>query len=167
MNEGCHRCPHSKHMALYSEIEWRLTPCSQCPQLNEDAASFRTLAFDETRGTPENEGGEKDEGGRMKDESEVGGQADEPVLPVSVLAEAVRMLLALPLRTFRILQRRLRGDSYRLIGEELQVTPQAAEVQLRRALKAQPHLRCLLPKKEARRRKRLSKARRGKPGAGK
>ncbi len=155
MNEGCHRCPHAKHLALYSGIDWSLTPCSRCPQLNEDAASFRTLAFDETRGKPEI-------GGRN---TEAGGRTEDPALPVSVLAEAVRMLLELPIRTFRILQRRLRGDSYRLIGEELQVTPQAAEVQLRRALKAQPHLRCLLPKKEARRRKRLSKARRGKPGS--
>jgi hypothetical protein len=88
-----------------------------------------------------------------------------------VLAEAVRILLELPQRTFRILQRRLRGDSYRMIGEELQVTPQAAEVQLRRALEAHPHLKNLLPEKakrqEARKRKRLSMARRGKPGAGK
>ncbi len=161
MNEGCHRCPHSKHMALYSSIDWSLTPCSRCPQLNEDAASFRTLAFDERRGTPES-GGQR---------TEVGGQADEPVLPVSVLAEAVRMLFELPQRTFRILQRRLHGDSYRVIGEELQVTPQAAEVQLRRALEAHPHLKHLLPEKarrqEARKRKRLSMARRGKPGAGK
>ena len=90
-------------------------------------------------------------------------------LPLSVLAEAVRGFLDLPPRTFRILQRRYHGDSYRMIGEELQVTPQAAELQLRRALEAHPHLKNLLPEKArrqaARKRKRLSMARRGKMGS--
>ncbi len=151
------------------------SPCSTCGQR---LGSSRVMEFDETQGTPENEGrGLRPEDGQERREevggqrTEVGGQADEPVLPVSVLTEALRGFMDLPPRTFRILQRRYHGDSYRMIGEELQVTPQAAELQLRRALEAHPHLKNLLPEKArrqaARKRKRLSMARRGKPGAGK
>jgi DNA-directed RNA polymerase specialized sigma24 family protein len=58
--------------------------------------------------------------------------------------------LELPPRTFRIVQRRYKGDSYALIAEELKVTPQAVEIQLRRALEAHPHLKQLLPEKAKR-----------------
>ena len=157
---GCHNCPHAAQIAAreFEGVDFESTPCAKCPQLNEDGASRHTLAF-------------------------VDGQAPGPVrwppleetngpdaLPLSVLAEAVRGFLDLPPRTFRILQRRYHGDSYRMIGEELQVTPQAAELQLRRALEAHPHLKNLLPEKArrqaARKRKRLSMARRGKAGHG-
>ena len=154
----CSRCEFAVRIkeASRAGIRYRYEdcPCSACG-LKEGPS--RAIEFDETRGMPQISG----------QKPEVGGQAEEPALPVSVLAEAVRMLLELPQRTFRILQRRFLGDSYKLIAEEQNISPQAVEVQLRRALKAQPHLKHLLPKKEARRRKRLSMARRGKPGAGK
>ena len=134
------------------------SPCSACGQR---LGSSRVMEFDETQGSPET--GCRREG--------AGGRREDPELPVSVLTEALRGFMDLPPRTFRILQRRYHGDSYRQIGEELQVTPQAAELQLRRALEAHPHLKNLLPEKArrqaARKRKRLSMARRGKPGAGK
>ena len=115
------------------------------------------MEFDETRDTP------------TACPAAAGADDGPAALPLSVLAEAVRGFLDLPPRTFRILQLRYHGDSYRMIGEELQVTPQAAELQLRRALEAHPHLKNLLPEKArrqaARQRKRLSMARRGKPGS--
>jgi len=49
------------------------------------------------------------------------------VLPLSVLAEAIRGFLNLPPRTLRILQRRYHGDSYPMIAREFEVTPQAVE----------------------------------------
>jgi DNA-directed RNA polymerase specialized sigma24 family protein len=101
---------------------------------------------------------------------EGGGLPDDPELPLSVLAEALRGFLNLPPRAFRILQMRYHGESYRAVGEELQVTAQAAESQLRRALEAHPHLKNLLTEKvrrqEAAKRERLSRARRGKTGSG-
>lgn len=156
----CHTCPHTPLIKAheFDNVEWAQTPCARCPQLNEDAASRRTLEY-------------------------VEGQAPGPVrwpppeeaavvdqLPISVLAEALRGFLELPQRTFRIVQRRMKGDAYALIAQELEVTPQAVEVQLKRALEAHPHLKQLLPEKakrhEARQRLRRSAARRGKPGAG-
>ena len=158
----CSRCEFAARIEEASRAGIRYgyedSPCSAC---GLGLGSSRPMAFDETRGTAET-------GGQMP---VAGGRKEDPELPVSVLAEALRGFMDLPPRTFRILQRRYHGDSFRLIGEELQVTPQAAEIQLRRALEAHPHLKHLLPEKarrqEARKRKRLSMARRGKPGAGK
>ena len=156
---GCNRCEFSTRIEEARRVglilyDYDNSPCSFCELATGHA---HTMAFDETRGTPDN-GSQRPSAARRKVDQE---------LPVSVLTEVLRGFLELSPRTFRILQRRYQGDSYRQIGEELQVTPQAAEVQLRRALDAHPHLKQLLPKKAARRRKRLSKARRGKPGAGK
>lgn len=137
--------------AEHSGVRFEDTPCATC-ELTED--SSHTLEFDEGR-------------------SEIGYQSndegDDPELPLSVLAEALRGFMELPPRTFRIVQRRYKGDSYALIAEELKVTPQAVEIQLRRALEAHPHLKQLLPEKAkrqaARKRRQRSMARRGKPGS--
>jgi len=112
-------------------IRYEDTPCASC-KLTED--SSRTLEFDEGRA----ETGDQPVDG-----------ADDPALPLSVLSEALRGFLELPPRTFRIVQRRYRGDSYALIAKELEVTPQAVEIQLKRALEAHPHLKNLLPEKRS------------------
>ena len=150
-------CSHCEFAAKIKEAEhggicYEDTPCASC-KLTED--SSHTMAFDE----------ERDASQAVSPEC----PADGPdALPLSVLAEALRGFLDLPPRTFRILQRRYKGDAYALIAEELEVTPQAVEIQLRRALEAHPHLKHLLPEKArrqaARQRKRLSLARRGKAG---
>ena len=133
-------------------IRYEDTPCATC-KLAED--SSHTMAFDEARAGRDGAGGRR---------TEDGGRGDGPdALPLSVLAEALRGFLELPPRTFRIVQRRYRGDAYALIAEELEVTPQAVEMQLKRALAAHPHLRQLLPEKArrqaARKRRRQSAAR--------
>ena len=158
---NCSNCEFAAKIkeAEHGGIRYEDTPCASC-KLTED--SSHTLELDEARDTPAT-GGQRSEDGGPPDDGPT-------VLPLSVLAEAVRGFLDLPPRTFRILQRRYHGDSYRMIGEELQVTAQAAELQLRRALEAHPHLKNLLPEKArrqaARKRKRLSMARRGKAGCG-
>ena len=157
---NCSHCDFAAKIkeAEHGGIRYEDTPCASC-KLTED--SSHTMAFDEVRADREEIGGQR---------TEDGGLADEPdALPLSVLAEALREFLDLPPRTFRILQRRYKGDAYALIAQELEVTPQAVEIQLRRALEAHPHLKHLLPEKArrqaARKRKRLSLARRGKPGS--
>ncbi len=158
---NCSTCEFAAKIkeAEHGGIRYEDTPCASC-KLAED--SSHTMTFDEARADREEDGGQRPE--------DSGADDGPSVLPLSVLAEAVRGFLDLPPRTFRILQRRYHGDSYRMIGEELQVTPQAAELQLRRALEAHPHLKQLLPEKTrrqaARKRKRLSMARRGKMGSG-
>ena len=157
---NCSRCEFAAKIkeADQSGIRYEDTPCASC-RLTED--SSHTMEFDEARDTPAT-GGQR---------AEDGGQPDDPALPLSVLAEAVRGLLDLPPRTFRILQRRYHGDGYAVIARELEVTPQAVEMQLKRAMEVHPHLKHLLPEKakkqEARKRKMRSMARRGKAGAGK
>ena len=155
---GCHKCPHAPLIEAhaYDGVDWEQTPCSKCPQVNEDAASAQTRDFDDDRASV-----------RWPPPEEV---AEPAVLPFSVLVEALKGFLEIAPRTFRIVQRRYQGDTYALIAEELEVTPQAVEIQLRRALETHPHLKSLLPGKAkrqaARKRKRLVMARRGKPGAG-
>ena len=149
---NCSHCEFAAKIkeAEHGDVRYEDTPCASC-KLTED--SSHTMAFDE----------ERDASQAVSPE----GPTDGPnALPLSVLAEALRGFLDLPPRTFRILQRRYHGDAYALIAEELEVTPQAVEIQLRRALEAHPHLKNLLPEKArrqaARKRKRLSMARRGK-----
>ena len=150
---NCSTCEFAAKIkdAEHSGVRFEDTPCATCA-LTED--SSHTLEFDEGR-------------------SEIGDQpndeGDDPELPLSVLAEALRGFMELPPRTFRIVQRRYKGDSYVAIAQELAVTPQAVEIQLKRAMEAHPHLKHLLPEKArrqaARKRKRLSMARRGKLGS--
>ncbi len=157
---NCTNCDFAAKIkeAEHGGIRYEDTPCASC-LLTED--SSHTVDFDEARDTPKT-GGQR---------TEVGEQPDDgpDALPLSVLAEALRGFLDLPPRTFRILQRRYKGDAYALIAEELEVTPQAVEIHLKRALEAHPHLKHLLPEKArrqaARKRKRLSMARRGKTGS--
>ena len=153
---NCTNCDFAAKIkeAEHLGLRYEETPCATC-KLAED--SSHTMAFDEERDAPQAVSPE--------------GPDDGPdALPLSVLAEALRGFLDLPPRTFRIVQRRYKGDSYVAIAQELEVTPQAVEIQLKRAMESHPHLKHLLPEKArrqaARKRKRLSMARRGKPGAG-
>ena len=43
----CHNCPHAPRIAAneFENVDWEQTPCADCPQLNEDAASRRTLEY--------------------------------------------------------------------------------------------------------------------------
>ena len=154
--------------AGHLELRYEDTPCATC-ELKEDSA--HTLAFDEERAERE-DGGRRSPCARYCGSAAVenGEQSDDPVLPLSVLAEALRGFLELPPRTFRIVQRRMKGDTYALIGKELNISPGGVEIQLRRALEAHPHLKHLLPEKArrqaARKRKRLCMARRGTLGGG-
>ena len=154
--------------AEHAGIRYEDTPCASC-KLTED--SSHTLEFDEARDAPES-------GGRSalvhycgRALAEDGGQADDPALPLSVLAEALREILTLPPDTLHVLQARYLGRSYVEIGRETGTTAQAAEVKVRRLLEKNAHLRHLLPakarKQEARKRKRRSMARRGKVGSSK
>ena len=156
----CHNCPHAPRIAAneFENVDFAQTPCASCPQLNEDAESRQTREFVEgqalgvVRWSPPQEEMVVDR------------------LPITVLEEALRGFLELPPRTFRILQRRYKGDAYALIADELNISPSGVEVQLKRALEVHPHLKSLLPAKakrhDARKRKMRSAARRGKPGAG-
>ena len=159
----CHTCPHEALIKAneFAGVAWEQTPCSKCPQLNEDAASSRTLEYDEERMTPTTR--------RPTDgvDNEDRGAA---LMPVSVLSSALGEILRLPPDTLRVLQARYLGKSYSEIGHETGTTPQAAEIKIKRLLCQHEHLRHLLPAKakrmEAKRRKRRSAARRGKPGSG-
>lgn len=154
---NCSKCEFAARIkeAEHGGLRFEDSPCATC-ELTED--SSRTLEY-------------------------VEGQASGPIrwpppvepdgsvmLPLSVLSEALHGLLELPQRTFRIIQRRMKGDAYALIAKELEVTPQGIELQLKRALESNPYLKHLLPEKarrqEARKRRIRSAARRGMPGAG-
>jgi len=154
---NCSRCEFAAKIkeAEHGGLRYEDTPCATC-ELTED--SSRTMSFEEGLAA----------GPVCWPPPEDTAVADR--LPISVLSEALRGFLELPPRVFRAVQLRFKGESYALIAKELNVTPQGVEVQVKRALEAHPHLKSLLPEKaarhEARKRRRRSAARRGKPGAG-
>ena len=152
---NCTNCAYAPKIkeAEHSGIRYEDTPCASC-KLTEDSSHTMEYVEGQAAGPV-----------RWPPPIETAGP---DALPLSVLAEAIRGFLELPLRTFRIVQRRYKGDSYALIAQELEVTPQAVEIQLKRALESHPQLKSLLPEKarrhEARKRLRRSMARRGKMG---
>ena len=154
---NCSRCEFAAKIkdAEHSGIRYEDAPCASC-QLKEN--SLYTLEFKEGRASVRIRWPPPEE------------EAVTDLLPVSVLVEAVKGFLEMPQRTFRIVQRRMKGDSYALIARELEVTPQAVEVRLKRALEKHPHLKSLMPGKarrqKARKRKMRSMVRRGKPCGG-
>ena len=152
---NCSNCEFSTKLegAAYAGIPYEDTPCARC-RLTEN--SSHTLEYDDERHSPETE--------EPADSEDMG----NTLMPVSVLGDALREILTLPPDTLRVLQARYLGRPYAEIGRETGITAQAAEVKVRRLLDKNAYLRHLLPakarKQEARKRKRRSMARRGKPG---
>jgi hypothetical protein len=77
-----------------------------------------------------------------------------PVAPVTVLADALAGLLALPAHTQRLVKGRLRGMRYKEIAAAEGISTAAVEMRLKRAMKTWPALEglfCVKSAKQARR----------------
>jgi DNA-directed RNA polymerase specialized sigma24 family protein len=93
---------------------------------------------------------EYDDDREIKEEGYKDGKPEvaEPLMPASVLADALRLFLSLPRDALDVLHMRYGGLPYREIAEKLGVgTAAAVEVRHKRALAKIPALRALFPEK--------------------
>lgn len=138
----CHKCRHAEDVAAgkYARVPYEETPCGSC-ELKE--VSLFTLAYDESRAKTE----EPFIDAPHLQPSPAG--ADEDRLPVSVMSEAVGLLLRLPGPVRDVVSQRFMGLSYREIARSQGVTVGAVENRHRRAMRKWPALRALFPAKAA------------------
>jgi hypothetical protein len=120
----------------FKDWPWEETPCARCV-LKED--STETLAYDDNRPPLE--------------EGYAGGTADaeDPLLPASVLADALRLFLALPRDALDVIHLRYGGMPYREIAAKLGVGTGAVEMRHKRVLEKVTALKELFTKKAWRR----------------
>lgn len=126
----CHLCPQFKINLDNAEkgivVDYESTPCASC-QLVED--SNWTREFDEERADAR----------QMKNETEEA-EAEDVMLPCAALSTAMHIFLDLPQPTFELIRMRREGMTYAQIGKALGMSPQAAEVRLKRLIKKFPLL---------------------------
>jgi len=148
----CHNCPdYMKHLGE----EWANTPCAKC-QLRED--SFGTFPYRESDATnaswDHNPDDEHIEAVKIVDEqspSPFGDLSpDDPIVPLSVLADAMSLWMSLSLPARRVFQMRMQKIPYSAIGERLGFSRQAAEKLVSQAIAKDGRLNNLLPEKRKR-----------------
>mgnify|MGYP001399043728 CR=1 FL=1 len=153
----CHKCKWAARVKAWEHdgTPFEETPCAACT-LNEVSAG--TLAYDEGRLGSE----EAERGPSPADEVEA---AETPacgdVLPVSVMADAVRLLLSLPKDALEVVRLRYGGLPYAEIARLMGKSVDAVEKRHERVLEKNPVLGALFPVKVGKRR-----ARRRKKGKG-
>lgn len=139
----CHKCQWAVRIKEWEHdgTPFAETPCARCT-LNEVSAG--TLAYDEGRRGSE----EADCGLTPADEAEA---AEEPdagdVLPVSVMADAVRLLLSLPKDALEVIRLRYGGLPYAEIARLMGKSVDAVEKRHERVLEKNPVLGELFPRK--------------------
>lgn len=167
----CHRCRWSAMIKKWEHdgTPFEQTPCSTCT-LSESSAG--TVAFDEWHWGGAS--GAADPGERVDElEAEVGDQMSEvggrraedgaDLLPVSVLADAVRLLMSLPKDALEVVRLRYGGMPYAKIAELMGKSVDAVEKRHLREIEKHPALGELFPRKVRKQRARL----RRKKGKGK
>ena len=144
----CHKCQWAARIKEWEHdgTPFEQIPCARC-KLNEVSAG--TLAYDEDRLGSE----EADRGLTPADEAEA---AEEPdagdVLPVSVMADAVRLLLSLPKDALEVIRLRFGGLPYAEIARLMGKSVDAVEKRHERVLEKNPVLGELFPRKVRKRR---------------
>jgi hypothetical protein len=133
----CHKCQERKAIEAgkYAQMNFEDTPCAKC-QLNENSAF--TLEFDAERGNAVYRGPQT---------SDPKLQADEALVPMSVLNEVVERLLILPPVLRDVVCWRFAGMKYRDIAVLQNVTMAAVEARHRRAMKGWPELKAMFQEK--------------------
>ena len=159
----CSRCELSDKIKLgeFEGVPWEETPCSRC-ELKE--VSIHTVEYKENMGADDDEGADADGpsriapgGPRLPDVQEA-----DVRLPVRLLADTLRLFLALPRDALDVLHMRYGCLPYKEIGGKLGVSAAAAEMRHKRVLEEIPALKELYPakaKKAAARRQRRGRAR--------
>ncbi len=147
---GCHSCEYAKGIAAgrYRRVDFKHTPCNGC-----DVCSDEHVIEYNDNWVSEKLYKQRDERYERREESE----GPEDMYPVSVMADFVKALLALPAPVRESVAMRFAGLKYREIGERLGVTTACAEKRLFNALRLWPQLQELFPAKVAKYKKRHRK----------
>jgi len=130
----CSKCKWAIKIANgeLKDTPWQEIPCARCA-LKEDSTG--TMEFDEGRPPVE-------EGYKFGNP-----EGADPLMPASVLADALRLFLALPRDALDVLHLRYGGMPYREIAARLGVGAAAVEVRHKRMIQAIPELKALFPEK--------------------
>jgi len=141
----CHKCEWAAKIKQWEHegVKFEDTPCATC-SLEED--SRYTKPVEEERMTEEmmaEDGDQRSEG----EEPEAGECGGAEMLPVSVMADAVRLLLSLPKDALEVIRLRYGGMPYAEIGRLIGLGQDAAEKRFHRALDRHPVLVALFPRK--------------------
>lgn len=148
----CSRCRHSGKQSG----EWVDSPCSRCT-LVEDSTG--TLPYIEDRSEngvydPEPEDApwtqEPADNQTPRPFARLEGDEADPLIPISVLADALSLWLRLSLPARKVIQLRMAQIPYSEIGRRLGCSRQAAEKLVAQALAREPLLGNLLPAKSGR-----------------
>ncbi len=158
----CTKCGWAEKVraGAFKDRPWEEAPCARCA-LREDSTG--TMAYDDER--PAEEEGYKGGEGMNEERSAPAGAADaeaddgaDPLLPASVLADALRLFLSLPRDALDVIHLRYGGMPYREIAARLGVGTAAVEMRHKRVLESIPALKELFPGKA---RKRAARRREG------
>jgi hypothetical protein len=144
----CHKCQWREKIERgdYRDTPWEETPCSQCELVE---SSVGTMEYNDELIPPD-----------------VLPEFMDSLLPISVMAEVVNVLLSQPPKTFRILCLRYKGKRYWEIGHAVASSVSAVEVRHRRAMDHWPILEEIFPVKAAKRIRRHVSVCGGRNGAG-
>jgi len=152
----CSKCKWAIKIANgeLKDTPWDKTPCARCRM---DESSAGVIEYDDDR--------EIKEEGYKYGEPEV----SDPLMPTSVLADALRLFLAMPRDALDVLHLRYGGLPYQEIAKKLGVTAAAVEVRQKRIIQSIPALRALFPgkigKQASRRRRNAEKKKQSKAEA--
>lgn len=152
----CSRCPHNGKYT--KNDDWNSTACSRC-QLRQD--SYGTMPYSEGRSEnsiydPENDFEDSGDNGGIADNQTpapyalLDGDPDDPLVPLSVLVDAMQLWMRLSLPARKTFQLRMSHVPYSEIGKRLGCTRQAVEKLVAKAIAKDPVLGCLLPEKKGR-----------------
>jgi hypothetical protein len=141
----CSKCEVSMRIANgeLKDTPWEKTPCARC-RLVESSAGV--IEYDDDR--------------EIKEEGYKDGKPEvaDPLMPASVLADALRLFLSLPRDALDIIHLRFGGMPYREIAEKLGVGVAAVEVKHKRLLEKVTALKELFPAKTRKRAARIRRA---------
>lgn len=154
----CHKCKWAANIKVWEHegVPFEDTPCAKCSLAER---SGWTMAFEERRDTSRGPGADDGDGWADDEPAvsvhEAAGDSvatsdAEDLLPVSVLADALRLLLSLPKDALEIIQYRHAGLPYALIAETLGVTEAAVCLRHARLMRRYEVLRELFPDKAKR-----------------
>lgn len=140
----CHKCEWAARVKQWEHegVKFEDTPCAKC---SLEERSVHTLVYDESRA---------DEAAKRHCAASGGDIQDTAVelMPVSVLADAVRLLLSLPKDALEVIRLRYGGLPYAEIARLMGKSVDAVEKRHERVLEKNPVLGALFPKKVGKKR---------------
>ena len=170
----CHKCRWASKIEVWERegVTFDKTPCKRCSLQD---SSLRTISYCEDRIEDAVDDKDEDEAPTEKgpyvqrddllEMPTYGGESEDGdvMLPVSVMADAVRLLMSLPKDALEVIRLRYGGMPYAKIAELMGKSVDAVEKRHLREIKRHPALGELFPRKVRKQRARL----RRKKGKGK